>query len=160
MLRNKIRPKGELTVSFDLEVEGRIESVLLNLAVPNVNAPSNTNLKKLMNAALMDDGQRMGCGLTPAEIRTALRKVWEELGDVSVYKEIKRKGKKKEGAIGVKYGKKKKVLYDSAFTIYVEKQEFTLEFLLERDDDDPFSDGLGDDPMTSGGGLPNVSCSK
>ena len=105
-----------------------------------------------MNSALLDDGQRLDCGLTASEIRTALRKIWDELGDVSVYKEVKRKGKKKEGAIGVKYGKKKKVLYDSAFTFYVEKQEFTLEFLLDRMDDDPFSDGLGDDPMTSSGG--------
>lgn len=137
---NSIKPKGELAVSFEVELGGRTESVHMYLHVPNVNAPSSTNLKKLLTEALNDDALRLDGGLDPENVKVALRSAMADLDEVAVRSTIKQKKKKLTGAILVKKGKTKKVLFDSSITVVVGGIDFTLEFITEKDDDfDPFS---------------------
>ena len=143
--RNKIKPMGDLTVSLELPRDGgRVTPITLNLAIPGTGTTSKTNLDKLLKDALRDEALKVAQGIYAPEVKDYVSTMSASLSQIVLTKTAKKKKNKKIGAVAVKQGSKKTVLFNSRADFYADNVCFTLEFIPMNagDDggfDDPFS---------------------
>lgn len=144
-IKGKKKPDGELSVSFDLPVDGKTHHVILNLDVPGVNTTNKTDLYKLMQNALRNEEQKIGT-LLAGDILAELASNASGMSAVAISAVNKKKGKDSVGAIKVTHQKKSNVLYATSADYFVGDYIFSLEFKPNMDDqqtpfgDDPFAD--------------------
>jgi len=145
--RASIKPTGELTCSFEVEVAGRNRSINLFLGLPGVNVASKTNLQTLINNALSDDTVRLPSGVSPDDVLDALGCCSSELAATAVTKALKvtevrnTKGKKVNKTIAiirVRSGKVDKLLQNNAVSLDYRDMSFTVEYIIENTEESPF----------------------
>lgn len=145
--RASIKPTGELTCSFEVDVNGRNKSISLYLGLPGVNVASNTSLMTLINTALNDDTVRLPSGVSAEDVQNALDVVSSDLSATSVSKALKvtevrnSKGKKVNKTIAiirVRSGKQDKLLLNNAISLDFRDMSFTVEYVIESSDDSDF----------------------
>lgn len=138
--KNKNRPDGELVVSFDMILNDKAYAVSLDLDVPGVGTTSKTNLYKLMQNALRNEDQKILPGIFARDVVSYLIPFSNLLNEITVAADIKAKKGKKHGAVSVKRGSKKTVLYNSSADFFLNETSFTVEFkATEEDTPDPFA---------------------
>lgn len=156
------RPDGTLSVNFDMPHNGKSIRVDLDLPVPGTNTVSKTNLCKLLQDVLRNEGQQITTGLYARDVASFLMNYSSELSSIQIKADVKKKGGRNIGAVGVKHGKKSTVLYDSFADYFLKDTSFTIEFKGVEEDEDmfgndsyipasgnqkynPFDDDFGDD---------------
>lgn len=147
--KNNNRPDGELMVSFDMILNEKAYAMSLDLDVPGVGTTSKTNLYKLMQNALRNEDQQLLPGIFARDVVSFLIPYSNLLNEVTVAADIKAKKGKKHGAVSVKRGSKKTVLYNSSADFFLNNTSFTVEFkATEEETLDPFAQ----DPFAGTGG--------
>ena len=158
-LDNILNPDGVFSVSFVMPWGNGEKDIVLDLDVPGVQTVTKTNLNKLIQRKLMDDTYPVAPGVYAGEVKDLLGHLAGPLSDVIITKGVKRKGKKKVGAIVVKHAGKKQVLYNGGTEVRLQDVSFALEFAATQEQtSDPFNDpfmGAGmPDPNANAG--PNL----
>lgn len=156
--KNSNLPDGNLSVSFDMLHEGKARKVSLDLSIPGVNTTSKTSLYKLLQDVLRNEDRQIasGSGIYARDVMAYLIPFSAGLSGITVFAAIKKQGKKKVGAIGVKQGKKSSVLYDSFADFFLSDASFTIEFKADpKDGPDPFGSPFDGVPTGKGKGKPN-----
>lgn len=156
---NVMKPDGVFSVSFVMPWGNGEKDIVLDLDVPGVQTVTKTNLNKLIQRRLMDDTYPVAPGVYAGEVKDFLGHLAGPLSDVIITKGVKRKGKKKVGAIVVKHAGKKQVLYNGGTEVRLQDVSFALEFAATQEQtSDPFNDpfmGAGmPDPNANAG--PNL----
>ena len=139
--KGKIKPRGILNLTFDMEVGSKEHNILLELDIPGVHTTSNTSLQKLLRSALRFEDREVARGVYASDVTDYISQYAGELSKVTLSVARKRKGSKTMGAVRVAYGKNSSILFGSAWDVRVGDAVFTLEYLPEDiQDSNPFND--------------------
>ena len=128
--------RGDLSVTLGLEVEHE-KSIDLDLQIPGREAANKTNLKTLLNHALVNEADRVKPGITCAMVKNALAPYWSELEKITLTKVMTKDAGKPSAGIQIKQGSKKYVMPGKRMVdLFVDDMSICLVYSRPMDEDD------------------------
>ena len=128
--------KGDLSVTLGLEVE-REKSIELDLQIPGREAANKTNLKTLINHALVNEADRVKPGITCGMVKAALSPYMSGLEKITLTKVMTRDAGKSSAGILIKQGSKKYIMPGKRMVdLYVDDMSVSLVYARPMDEDD------------------------
>ena len=148
--REGMNLKGELTVTLGLEIENE-KAIDLDLQIPGREAANKTNLKSLVNNALVNEAEKVKPGITNGMVKSALSPYMGGLEQITLSKVITRDGGKRSAGIQIKQGSRKYTMPGKRMVdLYVDDMSVSLVYARPMDEDDDVfgTDDMGMSPRT------------
>ncbi len=134
--KNSHKPDGNLSVQFTCRAGGKKRTVNLQLELPGVMMESNTTLGKLIAEATRDEDRRIEGSIYARDVKDYLADMGlsADLNKIQVSATTTKYNGKTLGAILVRQGTAKHLLFNSSVTLDVgDHEQFTVEFEVNPD---------------------------